>query len=677
MAGACNATGSTDLEGDDDKPRSRFTYRDLRLLSKASVESPLRVITLIDFDCFYAQCESGRLGLSPEQPLGVQQFKHVIAINYAARAAGLKKVVSADEARKKCPSIVLQHVPTWRPGDTTWRYRDDALQHMDSDKASLDYYKLQSREAMEVLKQTLPGPQRIERAGIDETYVDLSAPVYGILVQRYPELAEDGQPLDACLPPVPMSPLDWEDSAVEEGQSVDVPPPPHDWDTVCLFIGAQLVRSIRNAIFEKLQYTCSAGIARNKVLAKLGSGHNKPNKQTVILNYGISSFLASYKFTKLRGLGRKLGREVIDAFKTEQLSELALIPLSTMRAKLGSSEGTWVYNVIRGVEYSEVVSRTQLKSVLSAKTFMPPITRIQQAEPWLDIFAADIVARLEDLGGQRPRTIAVHVQVHGPRHPGRSKQGPVPTGVKVDAHTLAKLARDLLAALEREGTTWPLVTLSVDVSNLQEVEKARTSISSLLAAQGRISRNGESPPVAVAEPMWRPTATPPPPSKHRAGKRTLLDFQGFAGGATGSPFGTTKKARHDAGVPCPPPLLDGTEAEAEVDNGRRERDSAPAAAAAAVMSTANTGTSPSIGGRGRGRGSGAAAAVEAGDADDDANADEDEEEQAEQAEQAEQEGGNGGGSYLCPTCHDSVPEAAVLEHLDWHAAMELQENGLT
>ena len=66
---------------DDDEPLSRFTYRDLRLLSKASVDSALRVITLIDFDCFYAQCESVRLGLPPEQPLGVQQFKHVIAMN--------------------------------------------------------------------------------------------------------------------------------------------------------------------------------------------------------------------------------------------------------------------------------------------------------------------------------------------------------------------------------------------------------------------------------------------------------------------------------------------------------------------------------------------------------------------------------------------------------------------
>src|SRR4051794_34678444 len=93
---------------------SQFTRRDLHLLSQSSTKSPLRVIALIDFDCFYAQCEGVRLGLPTSQPLGVQQFLHVIATNYAARSAGLKKVVTAMEAREKCPEIVLQHVPTWR-----------------------------------------------------------------------------------------------------------------------------------------------------------------------------------------------------------------------------------------------------------------------------------------------------------------------------------------------------------------------------------------------------------------------------------------------------------------------------------------------------------------------------------------------------------------------------------
>ena len=508
---------------------------------------------------------------------------------------------------------------------------------MDTDKASLDYYKLQSKKAMQVLKETLPGsgPQKIERAGIDETYVDLSVQVHEILLHRYPELAQDDQPLESRLPlPLPSVP-DWEDSALEQG-SEDAVSPVLDWDDICIHIGSQIVRAIRSAIFTKLHYTCSAGVARNKVLAKLGSGHNKPNRQTVILNSGIPDFLATYQFTKLRGLGRKLGNEVTQAFNTKELTDLLPISLSTLRSKLGSSDGTWVYNVIRGVEHSDVVAREHLKSVMSAKTFMPPIIAIEQADPWLEIFAHDIIARLEDLGGQRPRTIAVHVQVNGPRHPGRSKQGPVPLGARLDAQTLSRLARDLLDALEREGTTWPLVTLSVDVSNLEEVSKAKRSISTLLAAQGSMASTKDSPRQGSRTAEWpldEATTSPLGNLKHAgASKRTLLDFQGFSNG------GSNGSARHGS------------------ESSKRARFGSPSQAQTGVHGLLST-PPPNVG---------------------DVLANETPKDSERAGMTGSMEGEdklNIEHSYLCPTCNNQIAEANVLEHLDWHAAMDLQGAG--
>jgi DNA polymerase eta len=56
---------------------------------------------------------------------------------------------------------------------------------------------------------------------------------------------------------------------------------------VAILIGSDIVRGVRSAVYEKLQYTCSGGVARNKMLAKLSSGHKKPNAQTVIWNRAI------------------------------------------------------------------------------------------------------------------------------------------------------------------------------------------------------------------------------------------------------------------------------------------------------------------------------------------------------------------------------------------------------
>lgn len=49
-----------------------------------------------------------------------------------------------------------------------------------------------------------------------------------------------------------------------------------------LLIASSIVNEIRAAVKEKTGYDCSAGVAHNKVLAKLVAGINKPNKQTLL-----------------------------------------------------------------------------------------------------------------------------------------------------------------------------------------------------------------------------------------------------------------------------------------------------------------------------------------------------------------------------------------------------------
>jgi DNA polymerase eta len=43
-----------------------------------------RVILLLDMDCFYAQCETVRLGLDPELPLALIQVRRGIIVAYVS-----------------------------------------------------------------------------------------------------------------------------------------------------------------------------------------------------------------------------------------------------------------------------------------------------------------------------------------------------------------------------------------------------------------------------------------------------------------------------------------------------------------------------------------------------------------------------------------------------------------
>lgn len=468
------------------RPRkSQFTFKHLSLLAQSSVHCPLRVIAHIDLDAFYAQCEMVRLDVAEDQPLAVQQWQGLIAINYPARKYGLNRHVNITEAQKLCPELMVQHVATWREGDDKWAYREDSFKHIATDKVSLDPYRLQSRRILATIKEELPAPpmQRVEKASVDEVFLDLSVQIHAELLRRYPELSGPPPYDDPTenLPRPPSTALDWQADALvdlDESETEDDDP---DWDDVAMLIGSEIVRDVRRVIREKLKYTCSAGIARNKMIAKLGSGHKKPNQQTIVRNRAVQHFLSSFKFTKIRNLGGKLGEQVVSNFATEELTELLSVPLEQMKSKLGDETGSWLHGVIRGEDMSEVNSRTQIKSMLSAKSFRPSINTFDQAVKWLRIFSADIFNRLVEEGvvenKRRPKTINLH---HRQGAQTKSKQLPIPMGKRIDESVLFDLAKTLLGQVIVDGRAWPCANLSLSVGGFEDGVSGNRGIGSFL-----------------------------------------------------------------------------------------------------------------------------------------------------------------------------------------------------
>ena len=53
--------------------------------------SSTRVIIHLDLDCFYAQVEQRRLNIPDGQPIAVQQWGSLLAVNYDARKFGVER----------------------------------------------------------------------------------------------------------------------------------------------------------------------------------------------------------------------------------------------------------------------------------------------------------------------------------------------------------------------------------------------------------------------------------------------------------------------------------------------------------------------------------------------------------------------------------------------------------
>ncbi|KAF1973870.1 DNA/RNA polymerase [Bimuria novae-zelandiae CBS 107.79] len=489
-------------------PKSRFTYKHLAQLISYSPTTPLRVIAHVDLDAFYAQCETVRLGIDPSKPLAVQQWQGLIAINYPARAYGLSRHVTSTEALKLCPDLILQHVATWKEGDESWGYSADAFKEIATRKVSLDRYRQESRKILKCIRDALPsepGMQRVEKASIDEVFIDLSAQVHGRLLERYPEL-RGPPPYDdpaEYLPKVPTTVLDWKADALVETGREDGEDADPDWDDVVMVLASEIVRDVRKVVYDTLGYTCSGGIARNKMLAKLGSGYKKPNQQTVIRNRAVGHFLGEMKFTKIRMLGGKLGDEVVAMFGTDKVRELLAQPLEQLK-RLGDDTGTWLYSTIRGEDHSEVNPRTQIKSMLSAKSFRPAINSFEQGVRWLRIFVADIFSRCVEEGvlenKRRPRTINLHHRQGGQI---RSRQSPIPQGKPLSEAILFDLAKNLLAQVVVDGRAWPCANLSLSVGGFEDAITNNKGIGGFLVrgeeakammSSGRLVMSGGEPP---------------------------------------------------------------------------------------------------------------------------------------------------------------------------------------
>lgn len=96
--------------------------------------------------------------------------------------------------------------------------------------------------------------------------MDYTPMVLDKLLELHPHLGNvPSSGLDTPLPPAP--PVDW-------SKAGNVVPAEHDelgstWEDWALCIGAEIMASVREEVWVRLHYTCSAGIAHNKAMAKV------------------------------------------------------------------------------------------------------------------------------------------------------------------------------------------------------------------------------------------------------------------------------------------------------------------------------------------------------------------------------------------------------------------------
>nr|AAI15308.1 Zgc:136881 [Danio rerio] len=372
-----------------------------------------RVVALVDMDCFYVQVEQR---LKPElknKPCVVAQYKTwkgggIIAVSYEARAHGVGRNMFADDARKLCPDLQVARVPEAHG------------------KADLTHYREASVEVIEVMSRFAV----IERASIDEAYMDLTASVQERLkntsvqditaqqlknthIQGFPTQQENTHlDRDAQRAAGLQQWLDLLSSSTESS--------PAD---LHLAVGALIVEQMRAAVEEHTGFRCSAGISHNKVLAKLACGLNKPNRQTVLPLSSVPQLFSTLPISKIRNLGGKLGSSITETLSVENMGDLTRFSRAQLEQHFGDKTGPWLYDLCRGIEFEPVKPRQLPKSIGCSKNFAGKtcLRTKQQVQYWLHQLALELEERLNkdrDVNGRVARQLTVGVRQAGGQRSG-------------------------------------------------------------------------------------------------------------------------------------------------------------------------------------------------------------------------------------------------------------------
>lgn len=247
-------------------------------------EHPKSIIH-IDIDCFYAQVEMVR---SPELcsvPLGIQQKNIVVTSNYEARNYGIQKCMLVTEALKLCPNLKLVN------GE------------------DLHDYRAASNKIFEIL-QSWKCP--VEKLGMDENFIDVTN-----LVQERLKSSDVGN--------ITLSGHLYEEPSME----------------CCgchnrLKIASQIASEVRKKIFDELGFTICAGIAHNKLLAKLICPLHKPNDQTTIFPQHAVSFMATLQSVRsIPTIGSKTTETLISQ-KVLSVSDLQQVSIEVLKKHFSS-----------------------------------------------------------------------------------------------------------------------------------------------------------------------------------------------------------------------------------------------------------------------------------------------------------------------------------------------------
>ena len=282
-----------------------------------------RTWCVVDMDQFFAAVAMRDDPSLVGKPVAVGGDAMISTANYTAREFGVRSAMPGFIARELCPALVFVR----------------------SDFAA---YKVAAKHTRRVFAKY---DQDFDAGSLDEASLDLTEIVATASEQREALVEEqraaaggalEEKEISSSVPPYQSTPLS--EGEVEEDEA-GVPPRQ-------LPLPTMVVASIRAQIYARTQLTASAGIAPNRMLAKICSDEEKPDGQFVLppTRDAVVAFMARTRLRRVPGIGRVLEKLLREAFGATHCADI-LSPRvgGLLLALLGEQRARWLLACALGI----------------------------------------------------------------------------------------------------------------------------------------------------------------------------------------------------------------------------------------------------------------------------------------------------------------------------------------
>ncbi len=256
--------------------------------------------------------------------------------------------------------------------------------------------------------------------------------------------------------------------------------------------GEHVAQQIRQRIRDEVGLSASVGVAAAKFVAKLASEAAKPTaslagitpgRGVVVVRPGEElAFLHPMPVDALWGVGPATGTR-LRRLGVTTIGDLARVPLQTLEAAIGRSQGRHLHDLAWGRDPRPVEADREIKSVSHEETYPFDLDDRERLHREVVRMADAVAARLR-AAGLAGRTVTLKIRYGDFRTITRSQTVPTPVD---DGFAIAGLGSALLDQVDPgEGVR----LLGVSISNLIHGEARQLSLT--------LDGNGESPKATTA-----------------------------------------------------------------------------------------------------------------------------------------------------------------------------------